>query len=121
MGIGGNPGERLVLHPVSRWIEGMEALMVIDRARESALAKENYRFFDINRDAIIAGHTGGQVLVRDCAVAGYFADIESACGPLAHTHAEPGSYIIQECVTGEDGVIDIGCHIPVPAFEVDWK
>jgi hypothetical protein len=95
--------------------------MVIDRARESALAKDNYKFFDINRDAIIAGHIGEYVLIRDCAVVGYFTDIESAYGPLAHTHAEPGSYIIQECVTEEDEVIDIGCHIPVPAFEVDWK
>jgi hypothetical protein len=99
----------------------MEDIMVIDRARESALAKENYKFFDVNRDAIIAGHIGEYVLIRDCAVVGYFKDIESAYGPLAHTHAEPGSYRIQECVTEEDEIIDIGCHIPVPAFEVDWK
>jgi hypothetical protein len=95
--------------------------MVIDRVREKTLAKENYKFFDLNRDAIIAGHIGEYVLIRDRAVVGYFKDIESAYGPLAHTHAEPGSYRIQWCVAEEDEIIDIGCHIPTPAFEVDWK
>jgi hypothetical protein len=94
--------------------------MVIDRERETALQKENFKFYDLNRDAINEGHIGEYVLIRDCVVIDYFKDIESAYGPLAHTHAEPGSFMIHQCLEEEE-VIDIGCRIPIPAFEVDWR
>jgi hypothetical protein len=94
--------------------------MEIDRVKMKALTKENYKFFDLNRDAIVAGHIGEYVLIRDCAVIGYFTERMSAYVPLAHTHAEPGSYLIQQCLAEEEE-IDIGCHIPIPAFEVDWR
>jgi hypothetical protein len=94
--------------------------MVIDRERETALLKENYKFYDLNRDALNEGHIGEYVLIRDCAVIGYFKDRVSAYGPLAHTHAEPGRFMIHQCQEEEEE-IDIGCHIPTVAFEVDWR
>ncbi|GHU47363.1 hypothetical protein FACS1894200_02580 [Spirochaetia bacterium] len=84
-------------------------------------AKENYKFYDLNREAINEGHIGDYVLIRDCAVAGYFKDIESAYSPLKGTNAEPGSFIIHECLPEEDEYADIGFRQPIAAFEVDWK
>jgi hypothetical protein len=51
--------------------------MVIDRERETALLKENYKFYDLNRDALNEGHIGEEVVILSGAVIGYAKDIES--------------------------------------------
>jgi hypothetical protein len=44
----------------------------MDRAKMKERMKENYKFYDLNRDAINAGHIGEYVLIRDGKVVGYF-------------------------------------------------
>jgi hypothetical protein len=83
--------------------------------------KENYKFYDTHRDAINAGHIGDYVLIRDCAVAGYFKDDGDAVETLADTGAEPGTFIVHQCVEEEDDFDDIGFHQPAAVFEADWK
>jgi len=44
----------------------------MDRAKMKEWMKENYKFYNLNRDAINAGHSGEYVLIRDGKVVGYF-------------------------------------------------
>jgi hypothetical protein len=94
--------------------------MVIDRTRETALQKENYKFYDLNRDALNEGHIGEYVVIHNAAVIGYVKDRVEGFHILPED-VKPGSFIIHECLSEEDDFDDIGCHIPIVSFEVDWR
>jgi hypothetical protein len=83
--------------------------------------KENFKFYDLNRNDINKGHIGDYAFIQDSAVKAYFKDEESAYASVLMSNAKPGSFILHQCLPEEEDFDDIGCHIPVPAFEVDWK
>lgn len=82
--------------------------------------KENIKFYDLNRDAINEGHIGEYVVIQNGTVVGYAKDMEGGFDVLGES-AEPGSFIIHQCLPDEEDFVDIGCHIPTAAFEVDWR
>jgi hypothetical protein len=94
--------------------------MELDREKMRTQLKENYKFYDLNRDAINEGHLGEEVVILGGAVIGYAKDMESAFDLLPED-VEPGSFIIHQCRREEEDIDDIGCHIPTVAFEVDWQ
>jgi hypothetical protein len=61
-----------------------------------------YRWFDRNRDEIIAGHHGEQVVISGHKVVGYFKDNEAAHEYVWANNMKPGNYAIQDCVTREE-------------------
>jgi len=60
-----------------------------------------YRWFDANRNSIIQGHDGEQVLLKDNTVVGYYPDIEKALLSAAEKGFTIGEFLVQGCVTEE--------------------
>jgi hypothetical protein len=94
--------------------------MVIDREKMRMQLKENYKFYDLNRDAINEGHLWEHVVILGGAGIGYAKDHWSGYDLLPED-VEAGSFIIHECRPEGEDIDDIGCHVPIPAFEVDWR
>lgn len=96
--------------------------MLIERniERENALAKETYKFYDLNRDAINEGHIGEYVVIHNAAVIGYVKEQIDGFDILPE-NVEPGSFIIHQCLPEEEDFDDIGWRVPTPAFEIDWR
>jgi hypothetical protein len=61
-----------------------------------------YKWFDENRDRIIAGHTGECVLLKDNSVVDYYPDIEAAMSGVRKHGFIQGEFLIQDCKTGEE-------------------
>ena len=80
------------------------------------MLKENYFFFENNRERIIAGHRGEWAVIRDCAVAGYFKTEDAAFESLVGTGAMPGRVIVQECLSEEDDIYEMAGVQIAPAF-----
>jgi hypothetical protein len=61
-----------------------------------------YRWFDENRDTIIKGHEGENVLLKDGAVISYFHDDNTALEYARKSGFSMGEFLIQECISKED-------------------
>lgn len=61
-----------------------------------------YRWFDENRDAIISGHEGERVLLKDNAVVSYFRDDHNALEHAQKSGLAMGEFLIQECVSKDE-------------------
>jgi hypothetical protein len=60
-----------------------------------------YEWFSTNRDAVIAGHHGEQVVIMDDKVIGYFLTPGDACEYMK-AHGFEGGYAVQDCVDEEE-------------------
>lgn len=99
----------------------MNEMNDMDRAKMKERMKENYKFYDLNREAINAGHIGDYVLIRDGKVVGYFKDDMDAFATVQDDlPLKPGSIMIHQCLPEEEDFDDIGFRVPVAAFEKDW-
>jgi hypothetical protein len=63
---------------------------------------ELYKWFDENRDAIIKGHEGDHVLLKDNAVISYFHDDNKALEYAQNSGFEMGEFLIQDCVSKDE-------------------
>lgn len=61
-----------------------------------------YEWFDANRDRIIAGHNGEQVLIHDYKIVGYYENDSAAMGISKEKKFSNGDYIIQDCITSDE-------------------
>lgn len=59
---------------------------------------KNYDFFKENFDSIVKGHIGQYVVIKDCAVFGYFKTMIQAIQSMESKGYNLGEYIVQECV-----------------------
>jgi len=58
-----------------------------------------YKWFDENRDTIIANHSNECVLLKDNFVIGYYPDTESALSAAQDKGFAMGEFLIQDCIT----------------------
>jgi hypothetical protein len=58
-----------------------------------------YKWFDINRDQIIADHTGECVLLKDNSVIDYYPNTEAALSGAQKHGFTLGEFLIQDCKT----------------------
>lgn len=61
-----------------------------------------YDWFCENREDIIKGHRGEQVLIKDNAVIGYFPDEPSALKSAFEKGFHIGEFIVQDCYTEDE-------------------
>jgi ligand-binding sensor domain-containing protein len=60
-----------------------------------------YLWFNENRDGIIRGHEGEQVLLKGNTVIGYYPDVEKALLGAAENGFTVGEFLVQRCITEE--------------------
>jgi hypothetical protein len=58
-----------------------------------------YKWFDENRCAIIKGHEGERVLLKDNTVVSYFADDGKALEYAQRSGYAIGEFLVQECIS----------------------
>jgi hypothetical protein len=61
-----------------------------------------YLWFDTNRPAIIDGHQGEFVLLKDNAAQRYFSDTRTALSAVRSKGLKMGDFLIQRCNTEEE-------------------
>ena len=61
-----------------------------------------YKWFDENRDSIIANHSNECVLLKDNSVIGYYPNTEAALSAAQEKGFTIGDFLIQDCITDED-------------------
>jgi len=61
-----------------------------------------YKWFDENRESIIADHLNESVLLKDNSVIGYYNDTETALNAAEEKGYIVGEFLVQHCVTEED-------------------
>jgi len=61
-----------------------------------------YKWFDENRDTIIANHLNECVLLKDNTVIGYYPNTEAALSAAQKKGFELGEFLIQDCITNEE-------------------
>jgi len=64
--------------------------------------KELYKWFDKNRDTIIANHLNECVLLKNNAVIGYFPNTDAALSAAHKNGFLMGEFLIQDCITAND-------------------
>ena len=64
--------------------------------------KELYKWFDENRDSIIAGHIDECVLLKDNTVIGYYLNTDAALSAAYKNGFVMGEFLIQDCITAEE-------------------
>ena len=64
--------------------------------------KELYKWFDENRDTIIANHMGECVLLKDNAVTGYYPNTDAALSAAHKNGFIMGEFLVQDCITAEE-------------------
>jgi len=64
-----------------------------------------YKWFDENRDAIIANHLNECVLLKDNTVVGYYPNTETALLAAQKKGFVMGEFLIQDCITNEEETI----------------
>ena len=66
---------------------------------------ELYKWFDENREAIIANHHNESVLLKDKAVIGYYPDNDSALADAEKKGFIIGEFLIQDCISNEEEIM----------------
>ena len=61
-----------------------------------------YKWFDENRSAIIKGHEGERVLLKDNSVISYFADDDTALEYAQKSGYAIGDFLVQECISKDE-------------------
>lgn len=69
------------------------------------MVQENFNFFKKNRDKIIENHLGEFVVIKNKEVQDYFKSENEAMIAMKNKGFEPGTYIIQKCVSAKDAMI----------------
>jgi hypothetical protein len=64
-----------------------------------------YKWFDENRDSIIANHLNECVLLKDNSVIGYFHNTEAALSAAQEKGFDMGDFLIQHCITDEEEIM----------------
>jgi len=64
--------------------------------------KELYKWFDRNRDTIIASHINECVLLKDNTVIGYYPDTDAALSAAQKNGFTMGEFLVQDCITAEE-------------------
>lgn len=71
------------------------------------LIKENYNWFNDNRDAVINGHHGQLAFITDKHVIEYFNSDKDAIDYAKKKNITYGTFIIQPCVSLEEETVNI--------------
>ena len=61
-----------------------------------------YKWFDENRDSIIANHSNECVLLKENSVIGYYPNVEAALSAAQKNGYVMGDFLIQDCITEEE-------------------
>lgn len=61
-----------------------------------------YKWFDENRDTIIANHLNECALVKDNTVIGYYPNTDAALSAAQKNGFVMGEFLIQDCITDEE-------------------
>jgi len=61
-----------------------------------------YKWFDENRDSIIASHSNESVLLKDNLVIGYYPNTATALSAAEEKGFAMGEFLIQDCITDEE-------------------
>ena len=64
--------------------------------------KALYKWFDENRDTIIANHIAECVLLKDNTVIGYYPNTDAALSAAQKNGFIMGEFLIQDCITAEE-------------------
>jgi len=64
-----------------------------------------YKWFDENRDSIIADHLNECVLLKGNSVVGYYLNTETALLAAKENGLNMGEFLIQDCVTEDDEMV----------------
>jgi hypothetical protein len=64
-----------------------------------------YKWFDENRDSVIANHLNECVLLKDNSVIGYFSNTEAALSAAQEKGFNMGDFLIQHCITDEEEIM----------------
>ena len=64
-----------------------------------------YKWFDENRDTIIANHLNECVLLKNNTVVGYYPNTETALSAAQKKGFVMGEFLIQDCITNEEETI----------------
>jgi|WetSurMetagenome_2_1015567.scaffolds.fasta_scaffold00711_44 hypothetical protein len=71
------------------------------------LIKENYNWFNDNRDVVINGHYGQLALITDKHVTGYFDSDKNAIDYAVSKKMSYGTFIIQPCISLKEETVYI--------------
>ena len=66
---------------------------------------ELYKWFDENRNSIIANHINECVLLKDNSVIGYYPNNDSALADAEKRGFAMGEFLIQDCISNEDEIM----------------
>jgi len=61
-----------------------------------------YKWFDENRDSIIANHLNECVLIKDNSVIGYYPNTDAALSAAQENGFSMGDFLIQDCISDEE-------------------
>jgi len=61
-----------------------------------------YKWFDENRETIIADHSGECVLLKDSSIIGYYPNTEAALSAAQKNGFSMGDFLVQDCITDEE-------------------
>jgi len=64
-----------------------------------------YKWFDENRETIIADHLNECVLLKDNSVIGYYPNNEAALSAAQKNGLKMGEFLIQDCITDEEEIM----------------
>ena len=64
-----------------------------------------YKWFDENRETIIADHLNKCVLLKDNSVIGYYPNNEAALSDAQKNGLKMGEFLIQDCITDEEEIM----------------
>ena len=64
-----------------------------------------YKWFDENRESIIADHLEECVLLKDNSVIDYYSSTEAALSAAQEKNFNMGEFLIQHCITDEEEVM----------------
>ncbi len=67
------------------------------------MLNKEFKYFKNNRGEIIKDHLNEFVAIKDCEVKGYFKMEKDAMVAMKNKGYELGSFIIQKCVSEEEG------------------
>ena len=61
-----------------------------------------YKWFNENRESIIAGHSGECVLLKENTAIGYYPNADAALAAAEKKGFSMGDFLIQDCVSDEE-------------------
>ena len=83
-----------------------------EREKKRQYQKLLYKWFNENRNGIIADHHGESVLLKDNKVLGYYSDTKTAISAALEMGLQMGDFLAQDCLALDEGLtLHVGFQI----------